>query len=66
MEWEQIDKHGFERRARVPFGWLFRIDEIVWHEPNKDFAGGDGWDWRPAVTFIFDPFHCWKLKKGAK
>ena len=64
MEWEQIDKAGFEQRAKIFGGWIVKVTEGVYH--NMDGRMDDGWDWRIAITFVPDPCHVWEINKNSK
>ncbi|HYD91030.1 MAG TPA: hypothetical protein VEA37_06015 [Flavobacterium sp.] len=58
MNWETIE--GGLERAKVFGGWLVRLNCDVMHAfPDGRFDGG--WDWRPALTFVPDPNHEWKI-----
>jgi hypothetical protein len=46
-------------RTRVPWGWLVLATEEVTHIRDGILQGG--WDWRTSITFVFDPFHNWKV-----
>ena len=47
-------------RTRVPWGWLVMMSAEVMHQfPDGRFDSG--WDWRTSITFMFDPFHRWKV-----
>ena len=59
MDWETID--GFHFRLMVPGGWVFKVLEDVVHETDRGKL--PGWDWRPAICFIPDPNHEWKIEK---
>lgn len=51
------------QRAKVPMGWLVEASTNVSHMMYQAQYGGngpDGYDWRVAITFVFDPFHLWK------
>lgn len=61
MEFELIEHDLADtiRRTRIPWGWLVMTTSEVVH----DIHGGlnSGWDWRSSMTFVFDPFHWWKV-----
>ncbi|KKX53268.1 hypothetical protein X546_20545 [Brevibacillus borstelensis cifa_chp40] len=61
MEWEQIDKYGEEFRAKVPGGWLVKICFEVAHDTSNGLQSG--WDWRPALAFVPDPNHEWRIDR---
>ena len=66
MNWEWIEE-GFLRRGRVPWGWLVYACEDVIHDRSEYGQGMvGGWDFRPAMTFVFDPFHNWKINTGGR
>jgi len=46
-------------RTRVPWGWLVVVSADVVHDQNGSWQSG--WDWRTSITFMFDPFHRWKV-----
>jgi hypothetical protein len=51
------------RRARVPMGWLVEESTDVCHMYYNAVIGSSspsGFDWRIALTFVFDPFHLWR------
>lgn len=59
-DWEWIDEEQSMRRLRVTGGWLVRVDAPVMHDQTTMGRGMEGgWDWRPAITFLFDPQHQW-------
>lgn len=60
-DWEDIGMSTF--RLRTPMGWLVRTDYEVIHD-KSDYGVGmvGGWDWRPALAFVFDPLHRWQIK----
>jgi hypothetical protein len=66
MKWEEVDNGdyaGLVCRTRVPWGWIVKYTEDVIHnrlETGQGMVGG--WDWRTSITFVFDPFHWWRLK----
>ena len=59
---EEIESNSY--RVRVPWGWLF----IEYQDVYIDRGNGMecGWEWRPAICFVFDPFHWWKIKEIKK
>ena len=59
LEWESIGDN-FER-AKVFGGWLVQNHTDVYHPENGFSGGGEGWDWRPALCFVPDVKHEWKL-----
>ncbi|RLG55660.1 MAG: hypothetical protein DRN95_07635 [Candidatus Hydrothermarchaeota archaeon] len=61
LEWEKIDDNGFEWRAAVPGGWIIKVLDYVVH--FNDGQRRDGYDWRPAMTFLPDPEHNWGKKE---
>lgn len=62
MDWEWIDE-DFLKRARVPWGWLVQAYEDVAHNMAVVGKGMEfGWDHRISITFVFDPFHRWRIK----
>jgi hypothetical protein len=63
MKREEIERNFY--RIRVPFGWILE----VWSDVSSPVYTGyytteykEGYEWRISVTFIFDPFHLWKIK----
>ena len=61
LKWEEIKDnmgHGALFRARVPWGWLVREEQDVFH---LTMDRSWGWDWRTSLTFVFDPFHWWRV-----
>ena len=61
IKWEWIDA-GFLERTKVPWGWIVRGYAEVVHDRSEDGGGmANGWDWRIAMCFVFDPFHWWKV-----
>jgi len=66
MDWEWIED-GYLRRLRTPMGWIVQSFTDIAHDRSEYGQGmACGWDWRTALTFVFDPFHNWKIKKGGK
>jgi hypothetical protein len=64
MKWEDVGNNTYIGRARVPWGWLVYMTEPVIHDRSNWGQGMEtGWDYRPAVTFVFDPFHWWNPKE---
>ena len=62
MEREEIERNYC--RIRVPFGWILEVVDDVRSPVNKGYSTPDyeeGYEWRRSVTFIFDPFHVWKI-----
>ena len=57
LRWERID--DWHQRARVFGGWLVKAHEPVFHRPTSELQGGDGWDFRVAMTFVPDKFAHW-------
>ena len=55
LEWEDID--DCTKRAKVFGGWLVLLHEHVYHSRGDDMI--EGWDWRPAMTFVPDHSHEW-------
>lgn len=44
-------------RTKVPWGWIVEcVGDVM--EKNME----SGYQWRPSITFVFDPFHWWKIK----
>ena len=62
LQWEWIHE-GCLRRCKVPWGWLVQSFENVFHPSKVEYPGqfGTGFDYRIALTFVFDPFHWWKI-----
>lgn len=58
---ENIDNE--HERAKVLGGWLVKANTSVYHLYNGVSEGGEGWDWRVAMTFVPDPDHEWSLCK---
>ena len=56
FKWEDIDSEL--QRAKVPGGWLVKMYTDVMHDVEA-VGFRDGWDWRPALTFVPDPTHSW-------
>ena len=47
------------RRSKIFGGWLVLVTSYVFHTDGNY----NGIDWRTSVTFVFDPFHLWKIKE---
>lgn len=49
------------QRAKIFGGWIVTVSSNVSHimEYNRI---DDGYDWRTSITFVFDPFHLWRIK----
>lgn len=66
MKREKIERNYY--RIKVPFGWILEVVSDVRSPINQGYSTPDyleGYEWRVSVTFIFDPFHMWKLNKKA-
>ncbi|MCP3681824.1 MAG: hypothetical protein GY861_03965 [bacterium] len=61
MQWEEIETNL--ERAKVPGGWLVRTYTDVFHLDNGMSSGGEGWDWRVAMTFVPDANHEWVISE---
>ena len=47
-------------RAKVPGGWLVAcMNDVQTFQPSMQ-RNDDGYEWRPALTFVPDPTHSWK------
>lgn len=63
MKWETISNDGNLRmyRSRTPWGWLVLATDDI----PRSFPDGRmmeyGYEWRNHLTFVFDPFHSWKV-----
>jgi len=63
MNWEKIDESI--SRSRAPWGWLVMYQTDVYTPMNTGYAQPEmmqGYEWRTSITFVFDPFHTWKIK----
>lgn len=61
MKWTKID--DCISRCRVPWGWLVMHQSDAITPVNKGYTipvYETGYEWRTAITFVFDPFHMWK------
>ena len=63
LKWEWIHE-GFMQRSKVPWGWLVRCYENVFHPDKVTYSDqyGTGFDYRIFVCFVFDPFHWWNTE----
>jgi hypothetical protein len=56
-DWEWVED-GYIRRLRTPMGWLVQAYADIVHDRSEYGQGRvSGWDYRIALTFVFDPFH---------
>lgn len=62
MEFEDIKTNLGDsfRRARIFGGWLVTVTSDVIHDTEYN-GMTSGHDWRTSVTFVFDPFHLWRI-----
>ena len=64
-KWEDLTDDNFAttlRRTKVPWGWLvMAIEEVIHNRMDNGQGMIGGWDWRTSITFVFDPFHWWKV-----
>jgi hypothetical protein len=67
LQWEEISNPGsafYYRRAKVPGGWLVECSaDVSVFMPNMGRLE-EGFDWRPAITYIPDPEYKWEVKNG--
>jgi putative IMPACT (imprinted ancient) family translation regulator len=66
LKWEKVesDDHSSLSRVKVPWGWLVNnMDDVI----TQTYQGYShpvperNYEWRNTLTFVFDPFHWWKL-----
>ena len=65
MDWVRIsdDSNPHIYRTRVPWGWLvLAVDDVPRSFPDGRLIEY-GYEWRNHLTFVFDPFHMWKVDK---
>lgn len=60
MNWEQIDEHGYEFRAKVFDGWLVKVLENVL-TCRPDCPPDFGFEYRAALAFVPDHNHEWEV-----
>lgn len=59
LTWEQIDP--YTQRAAVIGGWLVKAyEDVCTTNTGIHAAGGKGYEWRIAMTFVPDVAHHWK------
>ena len=68
MSWEILehDRSNYLTRSRTPWGWLVMSTDDALTSQYTVYSTPEnmtGYQWRTSITFVFDPFHCWKNKK---
>lgn len=64
MKWEKLEEFCTISRAKIPWGWLVMSVNDVMTPMNTGYDKPEmlqGYEWRSSITFVFDPFHWWKL-----
>lgn len=50
-------------RTRTPWGWLVEsVDDVCTPADYTNNIHAYGSEWRTSITFVFDPFHMWKVE----
>jgi 3-methyladenine DNA glycosylase AlkC len=64
MKRDRIEENCY--RIRVPWGWIVEVYQDVFTPMYTGYEQPEmktGYEWRVSITFVFDPFHWWKIDK---